>query len=104
MRLILLLVVLSLSGLLAVGVIELMGRTTPAERVYDARLSAPCLKCGLKEIKPRYCMDRCVSPAPTLDPLKRGAPVVWGREHIHRVCGSCGFQGDILECIGQKQP
>jgi hypothetical protein len=104
MRLVLLILVLSLSGILWWGISELMARPRPADPAYQARLEAPCTKCGNHNVRPRYCKERCESPSPTLDPQKRGSPVVWGHEHIHRACGSCGFSGDILECLDKEQP
>jgi len=104
MRLVLLAVVVFLSMALWWCDLKLTDLSRDADAAYQARLEAPCTKCGRRSVRPRYCKERCESLSPTLDPNKRGAPVVWGHEHIHRACGSCGFAGDIMECVGREQP
>lgn len=71
---------------------------------YARRLQAECVKCGLSNMSFRYCTDRCQTPCPSFDKKKRGSPVVWGHEHLHRICKSCGYAGDAIECVDKEQP
>lgn len=72
---------------------------------FERRLQSPCVKCGSSEISFRYCVNACETPCPLTDiGQKRGAPVVWAHEHLHRDCRSCGYTKDAMECFDHAQP
>lgn len=77
----------------------------PKPSVVARRLREECVKCGSSAISLRYCTDQCRTPSPVAElGRKRGGPVIWGHEHLHRACHSCGFSNDAMECLDKEQP
>lgn len=66
--------------------------------VYKSQVARGCRKCGAADVKLRYCTEKCKTLTATSGGETLGGPVIWGYDHLHRVCAICGFDRDAIEC------